>query len=297
MLATQGGVLALGAFTGVASARLLGPTGRGELAALTLWPSVLIFLGSLGLNQSVVFHTGQRRFTTSEIWTASAALGVAQSLVVIAAGLFILPMALREYSPLVRNLGIVFLSTSPLIILLGYPANLLQGKLAFHSFNLIRLTAPSVYLVSLAILWALHRASLSLVVFSQIVGFIGALVFGLWLLYRAGDFHLAWKPKAFTALLGYGLKSQLSNVTGYVNQRLDQLLLTLLISPRDLGLYVVAVTVATSINFFSQAAATMVLATGSNSSTSAALGFISRWRVITSYRNPRLFPGVGQEAA
>lgn len=91
MLATQGGILGLGAFTGVASARLLGPAGRGELAALTLWPSVLIFLGALGLNQSIVFHTGQRRFSSSEIWTASTALGVVQSLVVIGAGWFIVP--------------------------------------------------------------------------------------------------------------------------------------------------------------------------------------------------------------
>ena len=79
-LVAQLGVLGLGTFTGVAAARLLGPQGRGELAALILWPSVLVMLFSLGMNQAIVFHTGQQRDGIPEVWTASTLIGLVQSL-------------------------------------------------------------------------------------------------------------------------------------------------------------------------------------------------------------------------
>src|SRR5690349_13378859 len=49
----QIGLLAIGALTGLLSARLLGPQGRGELAALTLWPLTLISLTHLGTNSAL----------------------------------------------------------------------------------------------------------------------------------------------------------------------------------------------------------------------------------------------------
>ncbi|HKS96706.1 MAG TPA: hypothetical protein VJV74_11335, partial [Terriglobia bacterium] len=77
--ATQAGILGLGAVTGILTARMLGPQGRGELAALTLWPMTLIFLCSMGLDSALVFHVGKRQFSLAEVWTASTALGVVQT--------------------------------------------------------------------------------------------------------------------------------------------------------------------------------------------------------------------------
>src|ERR1035437_970550 len=77
-LLTQIGLLALGALTGTAAARLLGPQGRGELAAIILWPSMLVTMVSMGMNQAIVFHTGKRRFGFSEVWTASTVIGLLQ---------------------------------------------------------------------------------------------------------------------------------------------------------------------------------------------------------------------------
>ena len=48
-LLTSGGVLAVNVLTGILLARTLGPGGRGELAALLLWPSMLVLVGSLGV--------------------------------------------------------------------------------------------------------------------------------------------------------------------------------------------------------------------------------------------------------
>src|SRR5205823_1247855 len=84
-------ILGLGALTGVAAARLLGPQGRGELAALTLWPLLLVFLSGMGINSSIVFFTGKQRYGLSELWTASVVIGLALSLFAVFTGLWIIP--------------------------------------------------------------------------------------------------------------------------------------------------------------------------------------------------------------
>ena len=257
-------VLGLGTFTGVVSARLLGPQGRGELAALILWPSALVMLFSLGINQAIVFHVGQKRDKISEVATGAGAIGLAQSLGVVVVGLLVIPLALHRYPPEVRHLALVFLFSTPFLMLGGYPANLLQGKLDFLSFNAIRTIAPLLYAVGLVVLLLSGRANLRDVVGFQMAGYVVALAAGVWLLLRKEKARLFLKGRVVNSLLSFGWKTQLATVTSYINQRVDQLLLSLLVGPRELGLYVVAVTVSLSLSFLPQASAMVTLAKGSN---------------------------------
>jgi O-antigen/teichoic acid export membrane protein len=76
------------------------------------------------------------------------------------------------------------------------------------------------------------------------------------------------------SLLRFGWKTQMATVTSYVNQRVDQLLLSLLVGPRELGLYVVAVTVSLAVGFLPQSLAMVTLAGGSNLSREGAKALI-----------------------
>lgn len=46
--------------SGVIVARLLGPQGRGELAAIFLWAVILVDFGTLGLMESVTYAAARR---------------------------------------------------------------------------------------------------------------------------------------------------------------------------------------------------------------------------------------------
>jgi O-antigen/teichoic acid export membrane protein len=263
-LLAQLGVLGLGTFTGVAAARLLGPQGRGELAALILWPSVLVMLFSLGINQAIVFHTGQNHDGISEVCTASTLIGLVQFCCVVGVGLWVVPLALRGYSPEVRHLALIFLFSTPFLMFSGFPANLLQGKLDFLSFNLIRTIAPLLYALGLGVLLVLRRADLRAVVAVQILGYVVAGLGGCSILLRKEKLRFSLKKRVMNSLLRFGWKTQLASVSSYINQRVDQLLLSLWVGPRELGLYVVAVTVSLALGFLPQASAMVTLAAGSN---------------------------------
>jgi O-antigen/teichoic acid export membrane protein len=66
-------------------------------------------------------------------------------------------------------------------------------------------------------------------------------------------------PGLVRSLLSFGLKTQTASVAGITTLRLDQLLLSVLVSPADLGLYVVATGAASLAGPFFNAAAIIVM--------------------------------------
>ena len=89
--ATSIAILVANIVTGVLTARWLGPTGKGELTAIILWPTVLAGAGSLGLVEAIVYLSGKddgERVRT--IWTNSI---IAAILVSVLAGCASVPAA------------------------------------------------------------------------------------------------------------------------------------------------------------------------------------------------------------
>ncbi len=106
----------------------------------------------MGVNQSIVFHTGKRLFPASEIWTASVFLAAIQSACVIGAGMVVLPLVLRSYPRVVQNSARALLLIAPIMLFRGCAGSLLQGRLRFAFFNATRTVTPLVYASALGLL-------------------------------------------------------------------------------------------------------------------------------------------------
>jgi O-antigen/teichoic acid export membrane protein len=223
-----------------------------------------MMLGAMGMNQAIVFHVGRRQFKVSEIWTGTLVIALVQCAFVMLAGIILLPVVLRNYPGVVREYAFIFLLFAPVIMAGGYPTDFLQGKLDMVSFNLVRCTPGFIYALGLATLACLRRGNLGEVLAFQLLGTVvgGGLAYGL--LLKKEKLRLAWNRRAVLSLSKYGFKTQFESVNTYINQRVDQLLLSLFVAPRELGLYVVAVTLASAAGFFPQAMGIVTLARGSS---------------------------------
>ncbi len=68
------------------------------------------------------------------------------------------------------------------------------------------------------------------------------MVFAVWLTWRARPGRLQLDLATMRKLFGYGIRSNTSTTSSFLNQRLDQLVISAFLSASQLGLYVVAVT-------------------------------------------------------
>lgn len=268
-LAQQVLTAGLGAITGVLAARLLGPRGRGELAAVTLWPITLLLLATFGMDRATVFFAGKSRNDSSVATSCLAVIG-AQSLIVILAGLLVIPAALKGYSPAVVRLGIAFLLGAPLIQTASLGANLLLGCLHTTSYNLARATIPACYAAGLVALFVLHTPNVAAIVLAQMAGY----GISTWLVVRLVLRRLRpnwnWSGKTMKGMLKYGAKTSVGDLTSFMNQRLDQLLISMLLPSAQLGIYVAAVAFSDGLLIIPRGIGVVTLASGSNSDHAGA---------------------------
>ena len=85
-----------------------------------------------------------------------------------------------------------------------------------------------------------------------------------------------WNRLAIPRLVNYGYRIQATNLASLFNQRIDQLILSLIIPPKQLGFYAVAVTLSTAVTVFSVAAGVVTFSHGSSQQSEDAKATIGR---------------------
>ena len=162
----------LNVVTGIILARTLGPSGRGELAAVVLWPTMLWTVGNLGVVDSVTFHSARRTAPQRSIVSTSLAIALVQSAVLVAIGLVLVPLVLAKQEASVVRDCMIFLASIPTSLVTLYLASVLNGTHRFVPFNVVRAT---VFLGNAAGLVALAIAS-ELTVTSAMIAYLASQV-------------------------------------------------------------------------------------------------------------------------
>lgn len=251
-------ILLINIVGGILAARLLGPQGKGQLTAVTLWPSVLAAVGNLGIANAIVFYVGNSgEESIKKIWAGTIALGLIQTGLLIALGFFLLPILMSQYSSEYIWIARTFLLFVPLNIFTQYWISIFQGRMKIVPYNVSRFLVVSCYLVSIIILSSLKIVSVLTCTIVLLLSNVVVLIFELLWLTKLGwvghhiDFVLIRK------MLGYGLKSHLGSISSLINLRMDQMVMAIFLAPNMLGLYVVAVTISSGVGLIANAIATI----------------------------------------
>ena len=285
-LGTQLLTAALGVVSGVLAPRLLGPVGRGELAAVTLWPLTLAFLAMLGMDRAAAYFAAKGRpaasFGISPVATTCFVVGLIQSLLVLAVGAFLIPAALRGYSVHAVWLGLLFLASAP-FVLLGQPlASLLLGHQDMRGYNLYRLIPPVTYSLAVLALFLRNLPSVSAIVVFELAGLVLAGLIVARLVRVRLQPAWRWDGRITAAMLKYGAKTQAGGASNFLNQRLDQLLMSLFLPPAQLGIYVVAVAFADGLWIIPRGIGYVTLADSANAEGHGAWRLAKRSILLTA---------------
>lgn len=228
--------------TGSLAARLLGPEGRGQLAAIQTWPLLIALLASLGLPDAVVYFTSQMPDRGGSNLASSVVLYLISSIPFVAVGYALMPFLLSAQTPEVISAARWYLLLFvPLQATQGMLLHPLRGRSDFVPWNLLRILYMFGWLAVLFLAGWTQRTTPESLAAAYLVSLV---VIGLpvWYVVRRRvpgpykmDRHL-WRP-----MLNYGLPLAASAVPQMLNLRLDQLAMAALLPAEQLGYYVVAV--------------------------------------------------------
>jgi antigen flippase len=236
-----------GMATGFLAARLLGPQGRGELAAIQSWVFLIGSLATLGMAESVVYYSGRFPGQAGRYLMTAQSLSFLPAIVSIAIGWFMMPRLLSAQSADIIAVARVFLVLMvPLFTTFVWYESLRSAN-AWRTWNLLRLLPNSVWMLILVAAFALPALASS-VVLSVIypVIFLFEVIPAIIAVRRhiAPPFRI--QANLLLPLAKYGLPTVFTVLPRTLNLRLDQLLMATLFEPRTLGLYVAAVAWATA---------------------------------------------------
>src|SRR5207249_4701683 len=124
---TNGILGAIGITTGVIAARWLGPEGRGELAAIQMWPSFLASFAMIGLPDAVVYFCAKHPSESRRYLVASVLIALGVMPVFALIGYILMPHLLSTQSPRIIGAARAYLILMPLYALVGLPYQILRG--------------------------------------------------------------------------------------------------------------------------------------------------------------------------
>jgi O-antigen/teichoic acid export membrane protein len=251
-------ILALQAGTGILTARMLLPAGRGELAAMILWPLFVASVTTLGVPSSLIYHMRNRPEERERLIANGLLMATALGSVAAVVAALILPWWLRQYSASIIHAAEWFLITVPICSMTLAGRAILEASDEFSASNAIQILTPFATLVGLLAFLAFHRLN----PYTAAIAYIAASIptFGLMIVQvRRGGFNrLGCSAAVMKLMVGYGVRSYGIDLLGTLALQVDQVLVVSLLTPSAMGSYVVILSLSRMLNLF-QNSVVMVL--------------------------------------
>ncbi len=239
LLGGRVGFHALGIVTGVLLARGLGPAGRGAFFAVVLWPTVLGWLATLGLTKATIYYRARRREDERDL----ASIGLWTSLVGVVLALVaqpFLPRLLHGYPEWVVGTGRLALFLVPIMALSDILMGLFEGAREYRLLTALRLSLPLFQAIGLIALFLAGWLTVTTAVWLWVVGTLLTCALQCWLIARRSGVAVRPRREVGQVAGRYALGYYPVLVADIAVSFVDQIMLVPVLSPADMGLYVIA---------------------------------------------------------
>ncbi|MGH2906349.1 MAG: lipopolysaccharide biosynthesis protein [Solirubrobacterales bacterium] len=256
--ATMGVFLGLSLITGVISSRLLGPSGRGEVAAIITLGQTIGWAISFGCFQAVVTRNARDPEHAQANTGTWIVIALPMGVVGIVVGELLVGPLFRAQSDTAVTLARLWVLLVPLMPISEALSGAIVAAHDFAAANALKLLQQIITVVAYVLLWLIGEFTVETVLLTQLVVITTYLLLLILRTRRRVGFA---RPRMALARSGlsYGLRAQASNIGGQLNARLDLLIMPAFLAATQVGLYAVAVSVASLIVSFAGSLAMIVL--------------------------------------
>jgi O-antigen/teichoic acid export membrane protein len=230
--------------TGIITARALHPSGRGELAALGVWPNFLGNAMTLGLPSSLIFWSRKDPDNASDVLWVAFPLSILLGIIATIVGFVGIPFWLAQYPPGIIHLARIFMLNAVIVLFTSVAQAGIQARQDFFASSFAPCLTQAISLILLA---ALQMTGSMTPVRANTAYVLGGIPTCAYLLTRLRPTS-RWLPSRIRLscrrLLSYGIRSYGVDLCGTLALYADQAIVVRLLSPEAMGTYVVALSLS-----------------------------------------------------
>ena len=236
--------LAVNICTGLLTAAVLGPSGRGELAALTVAPGFLGGLASLGLHGSLIYNLKADPAHERELLGNGIMLTLLTGCIVMVGGWIVEPYWLNLYSPHTIFIGRILLLSAPTVVMGWSMSGAVESRGWFGLVNSVLYLQSLATLALLGVLTLLHCLTPTVAAFAYTIP--GVSCFGYLFFQVLRRMRPVFRPRLemVRRLLRYGIRLCGVDILGTLSGVLDQLVIVAFLPAGMVGTYAVALSSA-----------------------------------------------------
>lgn len=228
-------VIAFGLITSIVTARVLGPEGNGVIAAIMVYPSLFLSLGSLGIRQSTTYFVGQKKFSLDDIYASTLAIWLLTSILCLVSCFVLIKYFTKgEYSNLLIALALI---TIPFSLYNTYTSGIFLGRQNIKEFNQINWIPAALNFFFTTLLITVIPLG---VAGSMIGTFLGVFVLSFFVISKIRRdliIRVSFKWEIIKPMLSLGIIYAVSLLVINLNYKADILLLERLSNNYELGIY------------------------------------------------------------
>jgi enterobacterial common antigen flippase len=230
--------------TGVITARYLGPIGRGEFAAINLWPGFLSGIATFGIPSALVYCFKRYPEDEQSLLSTSLIISSGIGLLVMIGGAIGIPFWMSNYSPATISAAQAFMLMAPLSLISFNFVAALEATNKFSIANHSRYLPQLFILLALVLLVmtkCLNPLTSSLAYAFPVIPMMAFMGFRL-------RRKIQFKRERFWLdsrhLLGYGVRSYGIDLLGAMSLQISSALVVGLLSPAEMGFYAIALNIS-----------------------------------------------------
>ena len=224
---------------GIILARTVGPTVRGEYAAITAWFGFALMIGGMGQPAAVCFYVARDPLRAREYVATSRAMMLTTGTIVLVSGILLAPLLADGIAAVSLGYRIGFGTSIVAFVGASYTFSLQARDLS--KWNVVRVSQPALSVIAFVVLWRLELLTLdnALVVLSVTMVLQLSWAYGSCRHTSLAPGHL--DATLIRPLAAYGAAQIAALTPAALNAQLDQLVLSQAVPPADLGRYAIAV--------------------------------------------------------
>ncbi|HYG98842.1 MAG TPA: polysaccharide biosynthesis C-terminal domain-containing protein [Terriglobales bacterium] len=231
----------MGLATGPISARLLGPAGRGELAAIQNLFWLVANLAMLGFPEATLYFGVRQRNRLGTVVGSALVLVLLFMPLFYAAAYFLAPFVVAAQPLPILHASRHYLLFMPIFAVIGIGTSVLRTRSSLFAWNILRLAPALGWFAFLLVSPVFVEPTSEKVAggYFLVLSLVAAMTAGSVLFTIRGRFGIdtaLWRP-----MLQFGVPAAAVGIPITLNLRLDQMLMSGFFPATTLGLYVVAV--------------------------------------------------------